>query len=111
MAKLRRLDAQHFRPPGASGEDPQGNRRRLAGAYPGAVCEAAEAIMRVSCIDEAWCLRYEHESDRRKTGRNSVTEAVEETVRERLKTIERDKQTAAPWDEVKRRILSRHPQP
>lgn len=40
-----------------------------------------------------------------------VTEAVEETVRERLKTIERDKQTAAPWDEVKRRILSRHPQP
>lgn len=40
-----------------------------------------------------------------------VTEAVEETVRERLKTIERDKQTAAPWDEVKRCILSRHPHP
>jgi hypothetical protein len=45
--EARRLHAQHFRPPGASGEDPPGNRRRLAGAYPRAVCEAAEAIMRV----------------------------------------------------------------
>jgi hypothetical protein len=34
-----------------------------------------------------------------------VSEAVEETVRERLKTIERDKKTASPWPDVKRRIL------
>jgi hypothetical protein len=35
-----------------------------------------------------------------------VSEAVEETVRERLKTIERDKKTASPWPDVKRRILA-----
>ena len=40
-----------------------------------------------------------------------VTDSVEETVRERLETIEQDKKTAAPWPEVKRRILERHPQP
>ncbi len=40
-----------------------------------------------------------------------VTETVEETVRERMETLERDKKTAAPWDEVKRRILSHHPHP
>ena len=37
-----------------------------------------------------------------------VTDAVEETVRERLKTIEEDKKTASPWPEVKRRILQRY---
>ena len=40
-----------------------------------------------------------------------VTEAVEETVRERLKTIEEDKKTASPWPDVKRRILQRPLQP
>jgi hypothetical protein len=34
-----------------------------------------------------------------------VTEAVEETVRERL--IEEDKKTASPWPDVKGRILQR----
>jgi len=40
-----------------------------------------------------------------------VTDAVEETVRERLKTIEEDKITASPWPDVKRRILQRPLQP
>ncbi|MGA3054915.1 MAG: hypothetical protein ABSD63_11970 [Candidatus Korobacteraceae bacterium] len=40
-----------------------------------------------------------------------VTAEVEETVRERLETIEEDKQTASPWPDVKRRILSHAPQP
>jgi hypothetical protein len=40
-----------------------------------------------------------------------VTEEVEQTVRERLETVEQDKKTASPWPDVKRRILSRQPQP
>jgi hypothetical protein len=36
-----------------------------------------------------------------------VTEAVEETLRERLRTIEEDKKAASPWPDVKRRILQR----
>lgn len=40
-----------------------------------------------------------------------VTESVEQTVRERLETIEQGKKTAALWPEVRRRILERHPQP
>jgi hypothetical protein len=40
-----------------------------------------------------------------------VTAEVEQTVRERLETIEEDKKSASPWPDVKRRILSRHPQP
>jgi hypothetical protein len=39
-----------------------------------------------------------------------VTADVEETVRERLETIEEDKKTASPWPDVKRRILSHAPQ-
>jgi hypothetical protein len=40
-----------------------------------------------------------------------VAEAVEEAVRERLKTIEEDKKTASLWPDVKRRILRRPLQP
>jgi hypothetical protein len=40
-----------------------------------------------------------------------VTEEVEETIRERLETIEQDKKKASLWPDVKRRILSRQPQP
>lgn len=40
-----------------------------------------------------------------------VIAEVEETVRERLETIEEDKKTASPWPDAKRRILERHPQP
>ena len=36
-----------------------------------------------------------------------ATEGVEETVRERLKTIEEDKKTASPRPDVKCRILQR----
>jgi hypothetical protein len=46
-----------------------------------------------------------------KQAETPVTEEVEETIRERLGTIEQDKKKASPWPDVKRRILSRHPQP
>jgi hypothetical protein len=40
-----------------------------------------------------------------------VADEVEETVRERLETIEQDKKTASSWPDVKPRILSHAPQP
>jgi len=40
-----------------------------------------------------------------------VANEVEETVRERLETIEQDKKTASSWPDVKPRILSHAPQP
>ncbi len=40
-----------------------------------------------------------------------VTEEVEGTIRKRLETIEQDKEKASLWSDVKRRILSRQPQP
>jgi len=36
-----------------------------------------------------------------------VTDAAEAVVRERLEGVEEDKGTAAPWPEVKRRILAK----
>jgi hypothetical protein len=40
-----------------------------------------------------------------------VADEVEKTVRERLETLEQDKETASSWPDVKRRILSHAPQP
>jgi hypothetical protein len=35
-----------------------------------------------------------------------IDESNEDVLRERLKTVDEDKKTAAPWSEVKRRVLS-----
>jgi hypothetical protein len=40
-----------------------------------------------------------------------VSAETEEIVRQRLATLDEDRKTAAPWPEVKRRILERKPQP
>lgn len=35
-----------------------------------------------------------------------IDESNEAVVRDRLKTVDEDKRTAAPWSEVKRRVFS-----
>ena len=40
-----------------------------------------------------------------------VSPETEAIIRQRRATLEEDKKTAAPWPEVKRRILERKPQP
>lgn len=40
-----------------------------------------------------------------------VSAETEAIIRQRLATLEEDKKTAAPWPEVKRRILEHKPQP
>ena len=40
-----------------------------------------------------------------------VSPETEAIIRQRLATLEEDKKTAAPWPEVKRRILEHKPQP
>jgi hypothetical protein len=49
--------------------------------------------------------------ERRGEAEPVVTESVEQRIRKRLETLERDKKTAISWRSFKRQILPRHRKP
>lgn len=48
--------------------------------------------------------------ERRQKAEPVVTESVEQIIRKRLETLERDKKTAISWRSFKRRILPKYTQ-